>query len=105
MKKPEVNPKIYEAWDNKNRRIEERKRQSIFGVALEQWDDVYQVTEAVLHGQKMTGRSRKMDEDLILVPRFVLKWLIDAKLMEVAGKKKGGDPDGNARRESQEADQ
>lgn len=94
MKKPEVNPKIYEAWDTMQKRIEDRKKASLFGIGMEQWDDVYPLTSEILHSPKMTGRSRKADEDLILVPRFVLKYLIDNTLVMLAGRKKGGDSGG-----------
>ena len=91
MKKPEVNPKIYEAWDNMWKRIEERKKKSLLGIALDEWDDVYPLTEAILHGPKITGRSRKQSEDLILVPRFALKYLIDNTLTMIAGRRNEND--------------
>lgn len=91
MKKPEVNPKIYEAWDTMWKRIEERKKNSLFGIALDEWDDVYPLTDAILHGPKITGRSRKQSEDLILVPRFALKYLIDNTLVMLAARRKGGE--------------
>ena len=93
MKKPEVNPEIYKAWDAMWQRIEERRKKSLFGVALDEWDDVYPLTEAILHGSKITGRSRKQSEDLILVPRFALKYLIDNTLMIMAGRRKKHDGD------------
>lgn len=84
MKKPEASPEIYKKFDEMNARLEERKRNSVFGFASRRWDDVYPLCAAVNRAPKaFTGRSRKRDEDLVLVPRFILDFLTDETLAYV----------------------
>lgn len=78
MKKPEVNKKIYEEWDRLKARIDEKK--VLFSRPIG-FRDVYPLTSAIMESPKITGRSRKQDDDLILVPRSVLRFLTDEALL------------------------
>ena len=80
MKKPEVSQKIYEEWDKLKAKIDKSKKVVLFGDIIG-FDDVYPLTRAVLEAPKVTGRSRKREDDLILVPRSVLKYLTDEAIM------------------------
>ncbi len=81
MKKPEADKALYEAWETRESRIEARKKASIFGITSEKWDDVYPLTVALRSASKVaSGRSRRRDEDLVVVPRFMLNYLTDALL-------------------------
>lgn len=86
MKKPEVSPDIYKAWDMMQFKMEERKKRSMFpaGSVFPKWEEAYPLAEAVRLAHGVTGRDRKQSEQLVLVPRFVLKFLTDEMLTHIA---------------------
>lgn len=86
MNKPEVNPEIYKAWDNMQAMMEERRKSSLFpsGTVFPKWNEAYPLMEAVRHSKGTTGRNRKQEEQLVLVPRFVLKFLLNQTLTYIA---------------------
>ena len=84
-----ASPAIYQKYDEMVAMREQRRQASMFGIALEKWDEVYPLIAAVNSAPKAaTGRSRKRDEDLIVLPRFVVKYLADGAISHVYGQDK-----------------
>ena len=73
MSKLQADPRLYEAWD----KFEKRHRESLllFGKDITQ-QETAELAQALVTAQKAsTGRNRKRDEELVLVPRGLLKYL------------------------------
>lgn len=73
MSKLQADTRLYEAWD----KFEKRHRESLllFGKEITQ-HEVYELSEALRTAEKAaTGRSRKRDEELVLVPRAIIRYL------------------------------
>lgn len=83
MKKAEVNPEIYREWDRMQEQMTKRYQRSMFpaGCMFPMWDEAYPLVAAIDNAPKIsTGRNRKRDEELVVVPRFVLKFLTEHAL-------------------------
>ena len=73
MNRPKADQKVYEAWDKFEKRHEESRL--LFGKEITQ-HEIYELTEALTTAEKAaTGRNRKRDEELVLVPRGLLRYL------------------------------
>ena len=73
MSKLQADPRLYAAWDKFEKRHEESRL--LFGKEITQ-HEVYELSEALRTAEKAaTGRSRKRDEELVLVPRAILRYL------------------------------
>ena len=73
MSKLQADPRLYEAWD----KFEKRHKESLllFGKDITQ-QEVADLSQALVTAEKAsTGRNRKKDEELVLVPRGLLKYL------------------------------
>lgn len=80
----QVSPEIYQKYDEMKASIERRKKESMFGVAVEKWDEVYPLIAAIDRAPKAAaGRTRKRNEELIVLPRFIVKYLIECTLSHV----------------------
>lgn len=103
MKKPEVSQKMYEEWDKLrekqdrydaeykewSKRIKNNKTNTFSLQMLPPQDPsaLYKNAAPLLHElqyslpKAMSGRNRKKDEELVLVPRAILKFLIERASM------------------------
>ncbi len=82
--KLQASPEIYQKYDEMKASFELRQKASLFGVASEKWDEVYPLIAAIERSPRAAaGRNRKRDEELVVLPRFILKYLTDKALEQV----------------------
>lgn len=79
--KAQASPEIYQKWDEMQKKWDYRKKTTLRGTLFPLWDEAYPLIAAVDRATKLcTGRNRKRDEELVAVPRFILKFLTDHAL-------------------------
>ncbi len=82
--KLQASPEVYQKYDEMKSGFERRQKASMFGIASEKWDEVYPLIAAIERSPRAAaGRNRKRDEELIVLPRFIVKYLTDKALEAV----------------------
>lgn len=82
MSKIQPRAEIYAEWDRMHEKMEERKKNSFFGLAgYPRWNEAWPLMHEIeMSPRAATGRNRKRDEELIILPRFIAKFLVDLAL-------------------------
>lgn len=85
MSKIQARAEIYAEWDRMNEKMNERKKNSMFGIlGAPRWDEAWPLMHEIEMSPRVAaGRNRRRVEELIVLPRFIVKFLVDLALQHI----------------------